>query len=193
MVWVAFDRAIRTVEEFGVDGPLKKWRKLRTKIHNAVCRSGFSRWSNSFVQSFGSSSLDASLLLIPTVGFLPADDPRMLGTVKAIEKHLMRSGHVYRFKRGKWSERLGNAEGSFLACNFWLVDNYILQNRMAEAHELFDRILALCNDVGLLSEKYDLKAKRLLGNFPQVFSHVALINTAHRLTRGRAPAGSARM
>lgn len=193
MVWVAFDRAIRAVEEFGVDGPVKKWRKLRTKIHNAVCRSGFSRWANSFVQSFGSSDLDASLLLIPTVGFLPADDPRMLGTVKAIEKHLMRDGFVYRFKRGKWHERLVNAEGSFLACNFWLVDNYVLQNRMTEANELFGRLLALRNDVGLLSEEYDPKTKRLLGNFPQVFSHVALINTAHRLARGAFPEGSVRI
>ncbi len=190
MAWAAFDRAIRTVEEFGVEGPVKKWRKIRTKIHNTVCRSGFSRWSNSFIQSFGTRRLDASLLLIPTVGFLPADDPRMLGTVKAIEKHLMRDGLVYRYKG---SEGLVDTEGSFLACNFWLVDNYILQNRMAEAHALFDRLLALRNDVGLLSEEYDTKSKRLVGNFPQVFSHVALINTAHRLTRGPNPAGSARM
>jgi len=192
MVWAAFDRAIRTAEEYGIDGPVKKWRKFRTKIHNAVCRSGFDRWSNSFVQSFGSRHVDASLLLIPTVGFLPADDPRMLGTVKAIEKHLMNDGFVYRFKRAKWYDRLGKAEGSFLACNFWLVDNYILQNRLAEAHQLFERLLAIRNDVGLLSEEYDPKTKRLLGNFPQVFSHVALINTAYRFSRRQTSTGSAR-
>lgn len=193
MVWAAFDRAVRTVEEYNVDGPIEKWRKLCTKIHNTVCRSGFSRRLNSFVQSLGSSELDASVLLIPTVGFLPADDPRMLGTVKAIEKHLMRDGFVYRFKRSKWYEKLGQAEGSFLACNFWLVDNYILQGRIAEAHQLFERLLGIRNDVGLLSEEYDPKTKRLLGNFPQVFSHVALINTAHRFARGSTARGHARM
>ena len=193
MAWVAYDRAIKTVEEFGVDGPVEKWRKLRTKIHNKVLRSGFSRWSNAFVQSFGSHRLDASVLLIPTVGFLPADDRRMLGTVKAVEKHLMHDGLVYRYKPTGELNLCGGAEGAFLACNFWLVDNYVLQNRLPEARALFEKILALRNDVGLLSEEYDPKSKRLVGNFPQVFSHVSLINTAHRLSGRMRSSGRARV
>jgi GH15 family glucan-1,4-alpha-glucosidase len=182
MAWVAVDRAIRTIQEFGEDGPLERWIKLRNDIKEEVFRFGFSNELNSFVQYYGSKELDASLLMLPLVGFIPATDPRMLGTVAAIEKHLMDSGFVARYNTHSSVDGLSGEEGTFIACSFWLVDNYVLQNRMSEARELFERLLTLQNDVGLLSEEYDPKERRQLGNFPQAFSHLALVNSAHNLT-----------
>jgi GH15 family glucan-1,4-alpha-glucosidase len=188
MAWVAFDRAVRTIQEFGAEGPVHRWIKLRDHIHNEVCRHGFDREMGSFVQFFGSKELDASLLLIPLVGFLPADDPRIRGTVAAIEKHLLVDGFVARYNTNTAVDGLPGREGAFLACTFWLADNYVLQHRDQEARELFERLLALRNDVGLLSEEYDPRAKRMLGNFPQALSHLALVNTAHNLSGGEKPA-----
>ncbi|HEY7303515.1 MAG TPA: glycoside hydrolase family 15 protein [Bryobacteraceae bacterium] len=181
MAWVAFDRAVRSIEEFGEEGPLDRWRKLRGEIHDEVCRLGYSHELESFVQYFGSKQLDASILMMPLVGFLPADDPRMKSTVAAIEKHLMRDGFVARYKPDSAVDGIHGSEGTFLACSFWLADNYVLQGRLDEAQKLFERLLAVRNDVGLLSEEYDPSEKRQLGNFPQAFSHLALVNTAHNL------------
>ena len=183
MAWVAFDRAIRTIQEFGEEGPLERWLKLRSDIQDEVFRFGFSRDLNSFVQYYGGKHLDASLLMLPLVGFIAADDPRMLGTVAAIEKNLLRDGLVARYDTDTAVDGMSGQEGSFIACSFWLVDNYIMQNRMAEARELFEHLLTLQNDVGLLSEEYDPREKRQLGNFPQAFSHLALVNSAHNLTK----------
>ncbi len=188
MAWVAFDRAVRSVEEFGMSGPVERWGALRDRVHAEVCRNGFDAELASFVQSYGSKELDASLLLLPLVGFLPADDVRIQGTVAAIEKHLLRDGFVARYDTTTSVDGLAGDEGVFLACSFWLADNYILQNRHEDARALFQRLLALRSDLGLLAEEYDMKAKRLVGNFPQAFSHVALINTAHNLTRAFGPA-----
>ena len=171
-----------------MSGPVEGWGALRDRIHAEVCRNGFDAELGSFVQSYGSKELDASLLLLPLVGFLPADDPRIQGTVAAIEKHLLRDGFVARYDTTSSVDGLAGDEGVFLACSFWLADNYILQNRHEDARALFQRLLALRSDLGLLAEEYDLKAKRLVGNFPQAFSHVALINTAHNLTRAFGPA-----
>ena len=182
MAWVAVDRAIRTIQEFGEHGPLEKWIKLRDDIREQVFRFGFSTELNSFVQYYGSKELDASLLMLPVVGFIKADDPRMLGTVAAVEKHLMSSGFVARYNTRTSVDGLSGDEGAFIACSFWLVDNYVLQNRIDDARELFERLLTLQNDVGLLSEEYDPKERRQLGNFPQAFSHLALVNSAHNLT-----------
>jgi GH15 family glucan-1,4-alpha-glucosidase len=187
MAWVALDRAVRTIEEFGANGPLDKWRALRSDIHDEVCRSGFNRELNSFVQYFGSNALDASLLLLPIVGFLPPEDPRIQGTVAAIEKTLLHDGFVSRYDTHGSVDGLQGSEGVFLACSFWLADNYVLQHRHGEARDLFERLLTLRNDVGLLSEEYDPRSKRLLGNFPQAFSHVSLVNTAHNLSRKESP------
>jgi GH15 family glucan-1,4-alpha-glucosidase len=188
MAWVAFDRAVRSVEEFGLSGPAERWAELRDRIHAEVCRDGFDPDLNSFVQSYGAKELDASLLLLPLVGFLPADDPRIQGTVSAVEKHLLKDGFVARYDTTTSVDGLAGDEGVFLACSFWLADNYILQGRYDDARTLFERLLGLRTDLGLLAEEYDLKAKRLVGNFPQAFSHVALINTAHNLTRAFGPA-----
>jgi GH15 family glucan-1,4-alpha-glucosidase len=183
MAWVAIDRTIRSAEQFGLDGPVERWRGVRQAIHDRVCRDGFDAELDSFVQAFGSRLLDASLLMIPLVGFLPATDPRMRGTIAAIEKHLLRDGFVQRYDSGATKDGLPSGEGAFLACTFWLADNYALLGRHDEARTLFDRLLGLCNDVGLLAEEYDPQAKRLVGNFPQAFSHVGLINTALHLSR----------
>ena len=188
MAWVAFDRAVRSIEEFGLPGPAERWRALREKIHEQVCREGFNSGLNSFVQSYGSNQLDASLLLLPLVGFLPADDPRIMGTVAAIEKLLLRDCFVARYDTESKVDGLPGDEGAFLACSFWLADNYILQGRYEDARAMFERLLSLRNDVGLLAEEYDPRARRQVGNFPQAFSHVALINTAHNLTRAYGPA-----
>ena len=188
MAWVALDRAVRTVQEFGAAGPVDRWINLRDHIHDEICRCGFDREIGSFVQSFGGKELDASLLLIPLVGFLPPDDPRIRGTVAAIEKHLMVDGFVARYNTRSAVDGLPGHEGAFLACSFWLADNYVLQHRTDDARELFERLLALRNDVGLLSEEYDPRLRRQLGNFPQALSHLALVNTAHNLTGDRKPA-----
>ena len=188
MAWVAFDRAVRSIEEFGLDGPVERWRLVRSTIHEEVCQQGFDAGQNSFVQSFGATELDASLLLIPLVGFLPPDDERVRGTIAAIERRLIRNGLVMRYDTGAGTDGLPEGEGAFLACCFWLADNYALLGRMQEARALFERLLALRNDVGLLAEEYDPVLRRQLGNFPQAFSHLALISTAHNLASSGGPA-----
>jgi GH15 family glucan-1,4-alpha-glucosidase len=182
MAWVAVDRAVKSVEHFHVEGPLAQWRQLRATIHEQVCREGFDPALNSFVQSYGSKDLDASLLMIPLVGFLPASDPRVRGTVTAIERGLMRNGFVARYTTRPAVEGLPPGEGVFLACTFWLADNLVLIGRYEEARQTFERVLSLCNDVGLLSEEYDPQTRCLVGNFPQAFSHVGLVNTAMNLS-----------
>lgn len=181
MAWVALDRSVRDAERFELQAPLERWRRLRDRIHATVCEQGFDRSKNAFTQSFGSSELDASLLLIPMVGFLPASDPRVSGTVAAIEKELMVDGLVLRYRTKTGVDGLPPGEGVFLPCSFWLADNYSLLGRDDEAKVLFDRLLSLRNDVGLLSEEYDPQARRLAGNFPQAFSHLSLIGTALNL------------
>ncbi|MBV9763628.1 MAG: glycoside hydrolase family 15 protein [Acidobacteriaceae bacterium] len=187
MAWVAVDRAVRTMEEFKEEGPLERWRALRAEMHEEICRFGFSNELNSFVQYFGGKELDASLLMLPMVGFLPPEDPRIQGTVAAIEKNLLTDGFVARYNTRTSVDGLPGDEGVFLACSFWLVDNLVLQKRRDEARQLFERLLSIRNDVGLLSEEYDPRERRQLGNFPQAFSHLALVNTAHNLSeRGEA-------
>ena len=189
MAWVALDRAIRGIEEFGLSGPLERWRALRSRIHEEVCRQGFDPDLGSFVQSYGSRHLDASLLLLPLVGFLPPDDPRVRGTVAAIEQRLLvEDTFVLRYDTEETLDGLPPGEGAFLACSFWLADNLLLQGREAQARALFERLLALRNDVGLLAEEYDPVARRQVGNFPQAFSHIALANTARNLTLPSKPA-----
>ena len=187
MAWVAVDRLIRSAEmgRFATDVP--RWRKLRDAIHEQVCRQGFDPELNSFVQYYGSKHLDASILMMPLVGFLPADDPRVIGTVKAIETHLMQDGFVDRYTQDPKVDGILHGEGAFLACSFWLADNYELQGRHEDAVRMFERLLEIRNDVGLLSEEYDPTGKRQLGNFPQAFSHVGLVNTAFNLIRGSRP------
>ncbi|HLH04841.1 MAG TPA: glycoside hydrolase family 15 protein [Bryobacteraceae bacterium] len=183
MAWVAFDRAVRTIEKFGEQGPLDRWRKIRADIHGEICKLGYSNKVQSFVQFYGTEELDASVLMMPLVGFLPATDERVKNTVKAIEKHLLVNGLVARYDPSSGVDGLSsNHEGTFLACSFWLADNYVLQGRMDEARELFERLLSLRNDVGLLAEEYDPLEKRQLGNFPQAFSHLSLVNTAHNIS-----------
>ena len=181
MAWVAVDRAIRGAEKFNLHGKLDQWRVLRQQIHDSVCRHGFSTEKNSFVQYYGGTALDASLLLLPIVGFLPPNDPRIKGTVAAIQKELTVDGLVMRYLTHDEVDGLPAGEGVFLACSFWLADNLVLQGRRREARALFERLLSLTNDVGLLAEEYDPRERRQLGNFPQAFSHLALINTALNL------------
>jgi GH15 family glucan-1,4-alpha-glucosidase len=183
MAWVAFDRGVRMVEKFGMKGPVERWRKVRSEIHQQICQRGFHRGMNSFTQEYGSKHLDSSLLLLPLVGFLPITDERITGTVKAIEKHLLRDGLLLRYDTGRVKDGLPAGEGAFLACNFWLVDVYVLQGRRKEAQELFEKLLGLSNDLQLLSEEYDAK-EGLVGNFPQAFSHIALIDAALALESG---------
>ncbi len=188
MAWVAFDRAIKATEQFGVAGPVDQWRAVRQAIHDDVCAHGFSRRLGSFVQSYGSDELDASLLLLPTVGFLPPTDPRIRGTIAAVEQRLFVDGFLLRYDTTTSDDGLPHGEGAFLACSFWLADAYVLMGRVDDARRLFERLLDLRNDLGLFAEEYDTKAHRLVGNFPQAFSHVALINTAHNLSRATKPA-----
>ena len=188
MTWVAFNCAIKSVEEFGLDGPVDRWREVRSAIHAQVCEKGFDPEQNSFTQSYGAKPLDASLLLLPLTGFLPIDDPRIVGTVAAIEKGLLRDGFVARYDTGTSVDGLTGHEGAFLPCSFWLVDVYTLMGRRDEARTMFERLISLCNDVGLLAEEYDVAAKRQVGNFPQAFTHVALVNSAHNLARENGPA-----
>jgi GH15 family glucan-1,4-alpha-glucosidase len=189
MAWVALDRAIKDVEQFGMEGPTDCWRELRDTIHAEICAKGFDKKRNTFVQYYGGKPLDASLLMMATVGFLPAKDPRVVGTVEAIERHLMSDGFVARYTHHAGVDGLPSGEGAFLPCTFWLADNYILQGRRDEAREIFERLLAIRNDVGLLSEEYDVAGRRMVGNFPQAFSHVGLVNTARNLIQKKdAPA-----
>ena len=187
MAWVAFDRAIRSAEEFGLDGPLDEWRVVRDTIHAQVCERGFDVAQNAFVQSYGVKELDASTLLIPMVGFLPATDPRIAGTVEAIEKTLLHDGILLRYDTAGAQDGLPPGEGAFLACSFWLADNYVLLGRLDDARAMFERLLALRNDVGLFSEEYDVKGSRQLGNFPQALSHLAMINTARNIAMADGP------
>jgi GH15 family glucan-1,4-alpha-glucosidase len=183
MAWVAFDRGIRMAEKFGMKAPVQRWRRIRKEIHAQVCHRGFHRGMNSFTQTYGTRLLDASLLLLPLVGFLPIDDPRVTGTVNAMEKYLMRDGLLLRYDTTRVKDGLPAGEGAFFACNFWLVDVYVLQGRRKEAIAHFEKLLALTNDLGLLSEEYDPK-HGLVGNFPQAFSHIGLINAALALQLG---------
>jgi GH15 family glucan-1,4-alpha-glucosidase len=179
MAWVAFDRAVRSVEDHDLDGPVDRWRALRDEIHAEVCERGYDASIGSFVQSYGSRELDASLLLLPLVGFLSADDRRVQGTIEAVERELLEDGLVLRYRtRSSGVDGLPPGEGVFLPCSFWLVDCYELTGRHEEAHSLFTRLIGLANDLGLLAEEYDPRAQRLLGNFPQAFTHLALVNTA---------------
>jgi GH15 family glucan-1,4-alpha-glucosidase len=182
MAWVAFDRAIKDAEKEGLDAPVRRWRLLRDRIHAHVCKHAFDASRNTFVQSYRSAHLDASLLLIPQVGFLPPHDPRVLGTIAAIEKYLQVDGLVLRYSTATNVDSLPVGEGAFLACSFWLADAYVLTGRRAEAEALFERLLGLGNDVGLFAEEYDPRAKRMLGNFPQALTHMALVNTARLLS-----------
>jgi GH15 family glucan-1,4-alpha-glucosidase len=188
MAWLAFDRTIKSAEVFGLPGPVDYWRDIRQTIHAEVCARGFNRRLGAFVQTYGSDALDASALLMPTVGFLPPSDPRVRSTVEAIERNLMWDGLVRRYDPGKTADGLPPREGAFIACSFWMVDALMMIGRAEEALELFERLLELRNDVGLLSEEYDTTARRQVGNFPQAFSHVALINSAHNLCRDQKPA-----
>ena len=190
MVWAAFDRAVKTIEGFGVTGPVDRWRAIRDEIHADVCRRAFDADRNTFTQAYESKQLDASLLLIPVVGFLPATDPRVVGTIDAVQRELVQDGLVLRYLTsvdGNLDGLAGN-DGAFFACSFWLVDALVLIGRRDEARALFERLLLLRNDVGLLSEEYDVRRGRLIGNFPQAFSHVALINSARNLSATRGPA-----
>jgi GH15 family glucan-1,4-alpha-glucosidase len=182
MAWVALDRAVKQHERFDGKGDVKRWRKNRDMLHKEICAKGFNKKLNSFTQSYGSKALDASCLRLALVGFLPLDDPRMVGTIEAIQKGLMKDGLAQRYDPGKSSDGLKGGEGAFLACSFWMVTCLWLINRKDEAIEMFHKLLALRNDVGLLSEEYDAKEKRMLGNFPQALSHVALVHAAFTLS-----------
>jgi GH15 family glucan-1,4-alpha-glucosidase len=188
MAWVAFDRAVRDAERFGFDGPVGQWRTLRDRLHAEICERGFDRSRNAFVQSYGSHEVDAAVLVMPQVGFLPATDPRFVGTVKAIEQDLVRDGLVDRYRTESGVDGLPHGEGAFLLCTFWLADAYVLLGRRDEARAIFCHLLSIRNDLGLLAEEYDPVARRQLGNFPQAFSHLGLINTARNLTNGHPPA-----
>ncbi len=188
MVWVAFDRAVKDMEMYDLPGPAARWRQIRDAVHADVCAKGFVAKKNSFVQSYGNDALDASLLMLPLVGFLPYHDERVRGTVAAIERELMADGFVLRYRTEPGADGLPPGEGAFLPCSFWLVDNYAQQGRGEDAQELFERLLSLRNDVGLLSEEYDPRVSRQVGNFPQAFSHLSLVNTALTLAGRRAAA-----
>jgi GH15 family glucan-1,4-alpha-glucosidase len=191
MAWVAFDRAVQAMEHGHLDGPVDEWRRIRRRIHDEVCALGYHAGRGVFTQFYGSDRLDASLLMIPLVGFLPPEDARVRATVDAIARELTNDGFVQRYAMDSGTERIDGlppGEGVFLACSCWLADNYALQGRFDEAAALFERVLGVRNDLGLLSEQYDTEARRLLGNFPQAFSHVGIINTARNLDRRDGPA-----
>ena len=177
MAWVAFDRVVRDAETYGLEAPVARWRAVCDEIHKTVCEAGFNADIGSFTQSFGDRELDASLLRIPAVGFLPIDDPRVAGTIAAIERDLVVDGLVLRYRTESGADGLPPGEGVFLACSFWLVDAYRAQGRIAAADALLDRLLSLRNDLGLVSEEYDTVANRFVGNFPQAFSHLSLVRT----------------
>src|SRR5690606_35351921 len=188
MAWVAFDRAVKSVERYQLPGPAARWRELCDEIRADVIANGYDPDLNAFVRSYGTREFDASLLLLAEVGFLAADDPRFTGTVHQIEQRLVREGLVYRYDTLVSQDGLPPGEGAFLACSFWLADAYVLMGRRKDAEALFERLISLCNDVGLLSEQYDPVARLQLGNFPQAFSHIALVNTAFNLSGIEQPA-----
>jgi GH15 family glucan-1,4-alpha-glucosidase len=188
MAWVAFDRAVKSAQMFGLPGEIDRWRLIREEIHNDVCTRGYSSDLGSFVQAYGSKQLDASLLLLPAVGFLPPEDARIRGTLAAIERDLVVDGMVRRYDTETSADGLPPGEGLFLACSFWLVDAYLMARRRDDAVALFEKLLSLRNDLGLLSEEYEPRSRRLIGNFPQAFSHLALVNSASNLAHVRKPA-----
>ncbi|SAH95680.1 glucoamylase [Bordetella ansorpii] len=188
MCWVAFDRAIKSCEQFGLQGPVERWTRVRDEIRDDICAHGYDARRNTFVQYYGGKGLDASLLLIPLVGFLPPDDPRVQGTIRAVERELLRDGLLLRYSTDHTDDGLPGNEGVFLACSFWLADAYVLQGRLNDAEQLFQRLLGMRNDLGLLAEEYDVARHRLVGNFPQGFSHIGLVNTAYNLGRANGPA-----
>jgi GH15 family glucan-1,4-alpha-glucosidase len=190
MAWLAFDRAVINVEVFGLDGPVERWRSIRDEIHAQICDEAWDPELNAFTQAYGSKRLDAAVLMMPIIGFLPGTDPRIKGTVEAIERTLLREGFVARYETSPDGEvdGLPAGEGAFLPCSFWLADNLAMIGRVDDALALFERLLDLVNDVGLLSEQYDGGARRQLGNFPQAFTHVCLVNTAAHLSNVLAEA-----
>ncbi|ODA67625.1 Trehalase [Methyloligella halotolerans] len=188
MCWAAFDRAIESAERFNLKGPIDRWRKVRDKIHAEICEKGFDKELNSFVQYYGGKTLDAALLLMPQLGFLPPDDPRVIGTIEAIEKTLLKDGFLLRYSTDHVDDGVGGREGAFLACSYWLADAYTLAGRRKDAEAMFERLLGIRNELGLLAEEYDTVAKRLVGNFPQAFSHLGLINSAYNLCERGGPA-----
>jgi GH15 family glucan-1,4-alpha-glucosidase len=192
MAWVALDRAIKSAELCRLEGPLERWSAMRAALHDEICTRAFDAKAGSFMQAYGSQEVDASLLLMPLVGFLPATDPRVIGTVRCIEERLLVDGFVYRYDSALTDDGLPPGEGAFLACTFWLIDNYLLQRRHAEARQLFDRLLSIRNDVGLLAEEYHPSLARQVGNFPQAFSHVALVSTAYNMQRSERRAAPRR-
>jgi GH15 family glucan-1,4-alpha-glucosidase len=188
MAWVAVDRAVKAIEKFKLNGPLEQWRALRQLIHDDVCRNGYDSKRNAFMQYYGATTLDASILMMPLVGFLPVSDPRVVGTIKAVEEELMVDGFVMRYSGAGNVDGLPSGEGAFLACTYWYADNLAALGRIDEARAIFERLLSISNDLGLLAEEYDPGLKRQLGNFPQAFTHVCLINTAHNLAAKKKPA-----
>lgn len=188
MCWLAFDRAVKSAEHFALDGPVEDWRAVRDAIHADICQRGYDARRNTFVQHYGGEALDAALLLIPQVGFLPLDDPRVAGTVAAVERELLRDGLVLRYATEDVDDGVGGEEGAFLACSFWLADAHVLLGRAQDATRLFERLLSLRNDLGLLAEEYDYVRGRQVGNFPQGFSHIGLVNTAYNLIQAHGPA-----
>ena len=185
MVWVAFDRAVQAVENHNLEGPVDKWRRLRDAVRDEVLTRGFNEERGCFVQHYDTTEVDASLLVIPAVGFLPGDDPRVLGTIRAVEEDLMHDGLVYRYRTETGVDGLPSGESPFIACSFWLVSAYAYAGRLDEAHALMRRLVTLMNDVGLLAEEYDPIRKRMAGNFPQAFSHLALVGAAMALETPR--------
>jgi GH15 family glucan-1,4-alpha-glucosidase len=187
LAWVAFDRAVEAVERWDRPGPVDRWRRIRNEIHEEVCREGFNVELNSFTQAYGSDELDASTLLIPLLGFLPPEDPRVIGTVEAIQRELTRDGFVQRYHTHAVDDGLPTGEGVFLPCSFWLVDALLMLERDDEARALFEKLIGVSSDLGLLAEEYDPEEKRLLGNFPQAFTHVGLVNSAYNLSKHTGP------
>jgi GH15 family glucan-1,4-alpha-glucosidase len=183
MAWVAFDRAVKSIDQYGYEGPRERWDQLRERIYAEIVTSGYDRERNSFVQYYGGKDLDASLLLIPQLGFLPPEDPRVIGTIEAIERELVIDGLVMRYPTRSGADGLPAGEGAFLVCSFWLANSLALIGRHQDAVALFERLLALRNDLGLLAEECDPRTRRFLGNFPQAFSHIGIINTAAHLSR----------
>jgi GH15 family glucan-1,4-alpha-glucosidase len=181
MAWVAFDRAVLLAEQLNYDAPVEKWKTFRDTLHSEICARAFSEKKNSFVLAYGSERLDAALLLMPVVGFLPGTDPRVKGTVEAIERELVSAGLVLRYETSKVEDGLPAGEGVFLACSFWMVSALKAIGRVKDARTMFARLLAMSNDLGLLSEEYDVERRRLVGNFPQAFSHIALVTAAFDL------------
>jgi GH15 family glucan-1,4-alpha-glucosidase len=188
MAWVVFDRAVRLAERFELDAPVERWKEVRNEIHSEVCERGYDRERRTFTQYYGSKELDASVLNIPLVGFLPGDDERVTGTIDAISRELGRDGFVSRYSTAETDDGLPGDEGQFLACSFWLVSALALNGRIEEARALFERLVGLSNDLGLLSEEYDVKRRRQVGNFPQAFSHLTLIVAARAISAAEAAA-----